>query len=85
MVRIYRHALLDGSGMVGFSNGAWTAAQPAEAAIRSLRVKLFRERADLWDMRSLSVLCRTVDGMERCIRRSQRFSAIADAIERGEK
>lgn len=65
--------------------GEYLDADEALAAVRSLRVKLFRERADLWSMRGTSALCGTVDDMKRCIRRSQRFHRIADAIERGER
>lgn len=92
MVELVRAKVLGGSrstraGYVfpAFEPVEVVGADEALAAIRSLRVKLFRERADMWAMRSVSALCCDGDGMDRCIRRSERFSAIANAIERGEK
>lgn len=73
--------------------GRWVSAEDAVAAIRSLRIKLFRERAKRYQYRYLAMVYVTrgtgIEGdhgqMLRCQRASMRFSAIADAIERGEK
>lgn len=63
----------------------WATLDEAMEAIRSLRVKLFRERANLWRCRAYKAraLGWTRHEIERMFKRSARFSRVADAIERG--
>lgn len=73
----------------------WVDADKAESAIRSLRVKLFRERAKLHDSRMEYFTARQLTnpesekGLRRLVfkhaKAGDRFSRIADAIERGER
>src|SRR6187455_2211375 len=96
MVELVRHDLLSMSGLVQREDGAWTAAQPAEAAIRSLRVKLFRKEARIHGSKVLrlnEILAdprlarhRAADIKQKNfhMRAARRFARTADAIERGE-
>jgi hypothetical protein len=88
MVELHRHALLNGSGLVEFSNGHWTASGPALAAIRSLRVKLFRERALRYERRGIDPINFFLGDrwvMVPYDTAAAEFRRIADAIERGER
>lgn len=68
--------------MALWSNGRWVDADEAELRIRSLRVKLFRERAKF---HLLGYRAESGDAQHRHVRAYLRFGTIADAIERGER
>jgi len=77
--------------------GAYVSAEQAESAIRSLRVKLFRERARnhgikvlrlneiLVDPRLARHRAADIKQKNFHMRAARRFASIADAIERGEQ